>query len=215
MPQINLLSSSYSKKKKKDKPLKIPRAELSKISSSFLPVSYAAIIVLSSIWLILSFVVLKERKELANLEKKERALSASPQEINQLILKKDSLNKKIVLLDKLSSRNFFWSDKLRQIAEFIPDGVWLREISLDRKILKVEDSKKKEVSLPLYLLNIKGGAFAYKIQDAINLIGQFNNSLKQDEQFTKDFSNVKLETVAKSTIAKTDIMNFEFKLDLR
>ncbi|MDP2940175.1 MAG: hypothetical protein Q8O13_08870 [Candidatus Omnitrophota bacterium] len=215
MPQINLLSSGYSKKKR-IKSFEPTRIDIAKSISFFLPVSYIVIIILVCIWLILSFISFKDRNELKALEKRLVAASADPKEISEISLKKDSLRRKMELLENLSTRKFFWWDKLSQIAEFMPDGVWLTEISLEKSTPSVSDKKKeKEIIMDEYVLIIKGSAFAYKIQDAVNLIGKFNNSLKQDEKFAKYFSDIILSNVAKSSVGKTDIMNFEFQLILR
>jgi Tfp pilus assembly protein PilN len=215
MPQINLLTTASSKKKKV-KALESPSIELTKVTSAFLPFFYLTIAILVFIWLILSFVVIKDKKELALLEKKRSSLSASPKEISEINQKKEQLTKKSLLLDDLSSVKFFWAEKLARIAEFIPDGIWLTEISLDRINLPSSEAKKEKDSQPdKYVLKLRGCAFAYKIQDAVTLIGEFNNLLKADEKFFKDFSEITLKNVAKSSIAKTDIMNFEFNLFLR
>ncbi len=220
MPQINLLLSGVGKKKKV-KSLEIPSIELTKVNSVFLPISYLAIAFLLFIWLIISFVIVKDKRELVALENKKSKLTASPQEINLANLKKQQLTTKSALLDELSSRKFFWFEKLARVALFVPDGVWLNEISLDKDNTPsspAEAKKEKnagELPLDKYILTIKGSAFAYKIQDAVTLIGKFNNLLKEDKNFAKDFSEVTLSGVSKSSISKTDIMNFEFNLNIR
>ena len=215
MPQINLLPTVPGKKKKA-KSLEIPKVELTRVTSVFLPISYIVIAILVFVWLIFSFFVLKDKKELAALDKKTGNFSVSPQEIQKINLKKEQLKSKVALLEALSSRKFLWAGKLESIAEFVPEGIWLTEVSLDILIMPSSNtSKEKENKQDRYMLTIKGSAFAYKIQDAVSNIGKFNNLLKENESFFKDFVAVELNNVAKATIGKTDIMNFEFDLSIR
>ncbi len=215
MPQINLLIASTGKKKKV-KPSEALQIELPKVASNLLPFLYVIIAVLMIAWFILSFVIMKDKKELANLGKKKGNFSVSISEIKQVSLQKELLKKRVELLESLSSRKVFWSSKLEQVAEFIPQGVWLTEISLDKLEPATKGTKKdKESQLDKFMLSIKGSAYAYKIQDAVSYIGNFNNLLKNNEDFARDFSAIELSNVAKSSIGKTDIMNFEFGLSLK
>lgn len=218
MPQINLLLTDSSKKKKV-KSLESRKEELSRASSAFLSISYVAIGILVFVWLVIAFLVFKDKRELSILEKRKNNLTASPQEISQINLKKEQLNERLALLSDLSSRKFLWAQKLERISEFIPDGIWLTEISLDRVTSPAADAKKektksKDIAADKYIFVIKGRAFAYKIQDAVTLIGNFDNLLKEDKDFSQDFSEIKLSNVAKASISKTDFMSFEFDLFL-
>ncbi len=215
MPQINLLVT-VAGKKKKAKSLESPQIEIAKVAPFFIPISIVMSVVLIICWLILSFFTIKDKKELAALENKKGNLTASVQEIKETSSKREMLSKKVELLDNLSSRKVFWSEKLKNIADAVPQGVWLTEISLDK--LNIFPKEKKEEGngqADKFMLTIKGRAYAYKIQDAVTYIGKFNNLLKEDESFFKDFTSVELSSVAKSSVGKTDIMNFEFSLNLR
>ena len=217
MPQINLLLTASSRKKKVKSP-EAPKAELAKAIAIFLPISYAAVTILVLIWLILSFLVMRDKKEFAILDQKKSNLSVSPQEIQQVALKKEQLKNKTELLENFSSRKFSWSEKLEKIAEFLPEGVWLTQISLDQLAMlsgEAEKDKGDIILLNKFRLTIKGSAYAYKIQDAVSSIGKLNNLMKEIEEFSKDFTEIKLFNVAKASIGKTDIMNFEFNLSVR
>ncbi len=217
MPQINLLLTAAGKKKKA-RSWEGPKAELTSAAPAFVPILYVIIAILLLVWLVLSFIITKEKRELSILEKKVNSLTVSPAQIKNINLNKEQLSNKAVLLENLSSRKFFWAEKLEKISDFVLRGIWLTEISLNKLVSAATDSKKekgKENQPDRYMLTIKGCAFAYKIQDAITLIGKFNNLLKEDEDFSQDFSKIKLNNVAKSLIGKTDIMNFEFNLILR
>jgi Tfp pilus assembly protein PilN len=217
MPQINLLLTASSKKKKA-KALEVSKVELTKAISIFLPISYVAVAILVLVWLIFSFLVMRDKRELAILDQKKSSLTVSPQEIQQVALKKEQLNNKMELLENFSSRKFIWSEKLEKISEFLPDGIWLTEISLDQLAFSSSEEKKdkeKIVLLNKFMLTIKGSAYAYKIQDAVSSIGKFNNLMKETEEFSKDFSEITLFNVAKASIGKTDVMNFEFNLMVR
>jgi Tfp pilus assembly protein PilN len=116
---------------------------------------------------------------------------------------------------------FIWSEKLEEISRVIPFGVWLTSISLEkRRASDTENSFESRTFKFLGLMGqskgqylvflIKGNAVAPTIPQEIDLIGKFNEALKKSELFFKDFYDVELKNVAKSSIANTDVMSFEF-----
>lgn len=160
------------------------------------------------IWVIMGLKISKYSKELNELEKKEASLTVDPQKLIKLNEDKESLLKRLDFLEKLAEKKFLWSEKLNRIAELIPDGVWLTEIYSVEKI--TIDSSTKKSKGEQFIISIKGRAVASRIQDAIELVGLFLDKLKKDNIFSKDFLEIKLESVTKGIIANRDIMNFEF-----
>jgi hypothetical protein len=215
MPQINLLSSTLSKKPKQVKNFDLPKVD---VLSLFRPV-FTATIPLLAIFIVISLVLFvfagKKSSDLAKLTEKEKGLVVDPQELVKLNQRKSALQKKIALLSELSSQNFYLVDKLNDINDCLPNGVWFSQISLEQRkaapvssgtTVKMEDAVDR---VGHRFLTIKGSAIAPQIDDAVSFIGEFVNTLKQKTAFSQDFAEIKLNAIYKSSIGKTDVMNFE------
>jgi len=208
MPQINLLSPTLGKSLKKVKQKKTSQPQIATpLSKMHYPIA-AILILLVISWIITSVRIGKYNNELKKLKEKEANLTINPQEISALDQKKKDLLKRQDFLERLTEKKFLWAEKLDRITELIPEGVWLTEISSEKKlnIDPVTRRSKGEESVIL----LKGRAVAVQIQDAIELVGQFFDKLKNDEVFYRKFKEIKLDSVKKGVFSNRDIMNFEF-----
>ena len=208
MPQINLLSPSHGKKVKKAKFEEIsPEKKGPPLTLvNFFIVIIAVLMVL--VWLIMGVRINKYSRELTALEKKEKTFAVEPQRLIKLNEQKEALSKRLKFLEKFAEKKFSWTDKLGKITEFIPEGVWLTDLATDRKIDIDIDGQtiKQEQSL----ISIKGRAVSQAIQEAVDLVGVYLDSLKKDDDFSRDFKEIKLNSLTKGAILNRDIMNFEF-----
>jgi len=208
VPQINLLSPTSSKSLKKAKKTKTPELETAKpLTIAYFPVCLILAFLVMS-WIITAVGISKANSELKNLKQKQANLTVNPEEINALDEEKKTLLKRLDFLERLTEKKFLWSEKLDRIAELIPEGIWLTDISSDKK-LNIDPVTRKAGGEE-DVISIKGRAVAIQIQDAIELIGQFLEKLKNDEIFSNNFKDIKLDSVNKGVILNRDIMNFEF-----
>lgn len=153
----------------------------------------------AAIWGFLFVTVSKERRTVADLDKKIGSLATSPKEIDAIRQQRSALEKKINLIDTLSSRQFFWFQKMQQLADLIPNGVWLTSL---------QSSQKGDT----VTLIIRGTSVAVKIDDAVSLIRDFITNLRKNDDFAKDFKNIELRQgdIAKTAIGGMDVMRFAF-----
>jgi len=125
------------------------------------------------------------------------------------------LEKKARLIDQLSSRQFFWFQKVQLLADIIPDGVWLTRVySREEKRAQParRSSRQQEAddqAGQATVLVVQGTAVAYKIQDAVALVGTFIKNLQGSEAFAGDFKEIKLNNIAKTSIGEMDVMKFD------
>ena len=213
MPQINLLLSSSRKKTTKviisPQDLKL---DLSKIYPAALKHSAISFGICLLIWLILFFSNAQKTKALSDYEEKVTVLTRSPKEVEEIIKERAVLEKKIKLMDTLFYRKFFWHEKLTLLSDLIPDGIWLTDISSqEENAISPQRVGRSMIGVgQKTILVVKGTAVAPKIQDAVSLIGDFIKNLQENSEFSKDFVNIKLNTVVKGSIGGTDVMQFDF-----
>jgi len=218
MPQINLLYPTQGKKMPKTKlAFALPKIEVdaSAIAKSLAPALTPLIVVLICASLGLFYFSNQKANELAKIDKKATAVKIDPQEALKFKNQQEALEKKISLLEELSSHEFFWVDKMDDLSDCLPRGVWLNDLSLNKKKITQEVAKGKNEESEQTILTIKGSAIAQRIEDAVSYIGEFVNALKQKPSFSKDFSEIKLNAIYKGTIGKSDVMNFELVCLLR
>ena len=214
MPQINLLSTGSKKKIAPSKPSASEFADFFLIRRPLLIRSFVCFAVTASLWVAFSYSITKSERTLLELENKVNVLGTNPKEIEKLKDERAALEKKVELIDRLSSRKFFWFEKFEIIANLIPNGVWLTEISSKQEKPLVEKIDGKQVLSSIgkekTILVVKGTAVADKIQNAVGFIGDFIKNLQVNWKFSKDFLEIKLNNATKENIGGLDVMKFDF-----
>lgn len=219
MPHINLLSPGTSAKKIETKiiPSAVSKINIPQILPGLLgrcAVCTGAIVV---VWLILAFQISIQEKKLSVASRDTEGLSAYPSKMEAMKKEKEGLEKKALLIDQLSSRQFFWYEKLDLISFLIPQGVWLTDISLRKEKMSAKEmAALKGVGIEQKtILVVRGTAVAYKIEDAVGLVGSFIHILQGNEQFAKGFKEIKLNTATKGTLGGLDVMRFDLFCEVK
>ncbi|GEM_PF-1406549 len=220
MPQINLLSVGGKKKVISAHPSLVFSVDFSEIIPSLLIRSGICLGLTVILWTILGAGISKNVATLNGLEEKVKVLGANPKEIEKIKSERVILEKKISLIDSLSSRKFFWFEKFEILAGLVPNGIWLTEVSTSEDRIsaekiaaiknKVQNANKEKVALV-----VKGVAVADEIQNAVGLIGDFIKGLQANWKFSKDFTEIKLNNATKETIGGIDVMKFDFICESR
>ncbi|HOY09365.1 MAG TPA: PilN domain-containing protein [Candidatus Omnitrophota bacterium] len=195
MIEINLVPPQLKKKKKARSAAHEPAAGLSKHAV----IGYASLlIVLLALGAgALQFMIsmkLAERKRLMS-----ELAELVPQKINteRYTGQIKELNGKLAPLEKiLGNRDFMWSQKLNEISDNLPRGVWLTKMQLEQGVL---------------LIN---GSAVSKTQTEMIGVHSFNTSLKDNDAFMKDFSEIELEYIKSRTINGTPVADFTIRVDL-
>ena len=226
MPQINLISPVPKKSERSSAPSDSSTHHLFGLEEVRIPLIKHSVIcaaVLSLVWIFLSINVHSKTTSLNNIKDEVKALETNPKEIESLRSERAALEKKVKLIDSLSSRKFFWHEKLSLIGDLILDGIWMTDISSKKERVLIKDSKNKppkgnkknKADPAVYeertVLIVRGTAVAYKIQDAVIQVGNFIKLLQNNDDFAKDFREIKLNTTSKGTFGGLDVMIFEIQ----
>jgi len=114
----------------------------------------------------------------------------------------DSVNKEIAvlkakmnILDQLTKRKFLWTEKLNQLSDLVLPGIWFTHV--------YTDSENR--------LIIEGSVFS-KSEEAMASVGKFMKNVKDNQQFFKDFKNIKLESVQRKNKEERDMVDFKIAL---
>ena len=114
----------------------------------------------------------------------------------------DSVNKEIAVLkskmsvlDQLTKRKFLWTEKLNQLSDLILPGIWFTHVYTDSENRLIIE-----------------GSVVSKSEEAMASVGKFMKNLKDDQQFFKDFKNIKLESVQRKNKEERDMVDFKIAL---
>jgi hypothetical protein len=195
MIEINLLPSGLREKKK------VPVEQLFQ-KKSILTILGALILLHLFLYAVTSITA----KRLNILERNWQGLSPKRAELSKLSGELTEIDKKVPLIDQLISNRILWSKKLNEISDLLVPGVWLNELSLQKKEMKDKGT--------LDCLVIRGSA-ASRTKNEPVLIAKTMQSLKDSSSFSADFAEIELGPIKKKLIKQTEIMDFilisEFK----
>lgn len=212
MPKINLISHD-SKKKTTVSPLKPTPHDFKRSLKKTFILSLPGVVVILITWGYLVSQIAQREAKLRTFAGVSEIFENNKNQMDELKIKLTSLKGKIAIMEDISSRQIFWYEKFARLADMIPEGIWLSEVSL-----RQEKSSAKELTQDdlrggfggKTVLLIKGVAVAPKIQDAIALIGEYIKRLQDHKDFISEFEDIKLNTATKSTMGSLDVMRFDF-----
>jgi hypothetical protein len=102
-----------------------------------------------------------------------------------------SLTKKINLISDVTVRkSVLWAPKFNAISDALPKGLWIRKMTLDKNGLSME------------------GSVVSKTKNEINNVGLFISSLKQSNDFMKDFSSLEVNSIQRDKNNSVDVTDF-------
>ena len=105
-------------------------------------------------------------------------------------------NKLKAVKEVTEEKKILWAEKLNQISDSLPRGVWLKELSL------VDDA-----------LMIQGSAVS-KENDEILSVHKFASNLKGNENFKKNFSEIEMAIHKTHKLGMTSIADFSIDAGL-
>ena len=94
------------------------------------------------------------------------------------------------LVQEILAQRINWAEKLNKLSLCLPSGVWFDEISFLNKAF-----------------TLKGSVVSLQ-KEEINLINNFVESLKKDNNFFTNFSNLELGSMQRKTIGSYDVVDF-------
>ena len=208
MIELNLLPEELKKKKK--------RIELPEIP--FIPIGLVLIGTLVVIQLLLSGWIAITRAQISSLEKTWQELAPKKTELDSIKKRISTTSKKAQVIEYLIDKRMSWARLLGELSDSVTNDVWLTSLSYDEKIEAPEketsrdSSKNKIKSKPktykTSTLTISGSASG-KGEEGTAYIARFIQSLKNNKDFFKNFSDVELVSIKQGSVADLDVMNFK------
>ncbi|MBU1087416.1 MAG: hypothetical protein KKD05_07845 [Candidatus Omnitrophica bacterium] len=195
MIEINLLPAEY----------KVLRKSTSKnVPVNLILISSNAVLLV--VLLIVTGMNLSRTLTLNAINTRLEGLAPEQQKIIALQRRMQSLKSTNALFSPFVNNRFLWSKKLYFLDELILPGIWLRNISLERKII----NPMLDPNYPGNSINhLKIGASVVSItRDEMGIIGKLIRRLKTSDEFINEFSNIELEGVVSRSIASIEVMDF-------
>jgi hypothetical protein len=104
-------------------------------------------------------------------------------------------------------KRFSWAKKLNALSDSMAPGIWLSDLEYDERPLSNNNSAKGAVSIPGKLI-ISGYAAGIGEQ-GLALIGKFVKSLKENNAFYSDISDIDLVASKSDKVESQEVMNFK------
>jgi len=114
--------------------------------------------------------------------------------LNQLEALRAAQGKQLKHSQELIDERLSITEKLNRLNTLVPDEIWLTNVSFQSK------RARSRTSRPQQYLQISGLAYNASGTGHINMINQFLTRLKQDEEFSKDFEEIKLESASRDQL---------------
>jgi len=101
------------------------------------------------------------------------------------------LKKKFKMISDMTTRkSVLWAPKFNAISDALPRGLWLRKMILDKVDLTME------------------GSVVSKSQNEINNVGLFISTLKQNNDFMKDFYSLEVNSIQRGKNNAVEVTDF-------
>ena len=101
------------------------------------------------------------------------------------------LQNKINSIEKIKSdKRILWSQKLNDIGDNIPRGVWLNKISINEAVLLID------------------GSAVSKTRDEMTSVGNFVANLKRTSSFMNGLKNMELGSIQRRQFKSIDMVDF-------
>ena len=212
MIEINLLPEERRKKQERFKRIDFTGLKLEKTAILGIIGAVFGVLLITQITIVIVGIFVSGGAK--SLEKQYEAIASQKKEADALRVQINTVNSKVRAIDELMVNRFSWAKKLDDLNDSMIPGVWLSELSYDEKqetkvlVQKADGSGKtagrKSVSRYLtlagYALNTSGEGNA--------TIGKFIKSMKNNEAFYGDFSDIQLGYTKLAKIEGQDVVVF-------
>jgi len=206
MIEINLLPEEMKKKVSPFAKLNFSVFNLQKLPVLSIAAGFAGLLVVVQVLVIV--MSLYSKFTLASLTKKYDAIAPKKREADALKAKSDAITKRVNAIDELMGKRFSWAKKLNALSDSMTPGIWLSEMDYDeRPGANVKAAKGQASGMPGRLL--LNGYAAGVGEQGLALVGKFIKSLKENETFYSDFSDIELVASKSDKAEGQEVMNFK------
>jgi Tfp pilus assembly protein PilN len=154
--------------------------------------------VLLAVHILLTGVALATKMHIAGRAKKWEHLSGEKQNIDAVMRELNANRDKLKSIKEISEGKILsWSRILNVISDSIPKGVWLRQISVEDKILLVQ------------------GSAVSKVRSEMSSVGGFVARLKESEYILNNFEDFEVGSIQRRRDTTVGVADFSFSLNLQ
>ena len=153
-------------------------------------IGVSALLILASLYFLLAGWVVSQEHSLKKWLAEKSQLEIPLKEVTQLKQEIQVLQDHFQKAEKILSRSFLWSKKLNQISDLLVSGIWLTELTLQKKTLTQGGTVVSTESA----LIISGRAYS-KSHEETALVGRYLSVLKSDQDFFQHFKDIQVENI--------------------
>lgn len=161
--------------------------------------------------LVLTAIVGIQEAALKGAERELTGLDASWQETKQLKNSIRLLQGKVSMAEELLSHSLLWSKKMNEIGDLIQPGLWLTKIELQKRSVT---GSSGDVLTEDVLFLIQGRVYS-KEGGETAIIGKYIKALKGDENFSRDFGDIRLENIRSHQLGGVPVAEFMLECPLK
>jgi Tfp pilus assembly protein PilN len=162
--------------------------------------SLAVIVIINMFF---GIVLMNKKAVVANLEKRYKIYQDLQGDIKGMDENVAYLNREFALLERFFPKKFFWSEKLLELSKKLPEEIWFQRLS-------ISGEKTKET------LKINGSVANLSLEEKpLAILNRFIKTLKDDQSFSENFSEIRLIDVKSSSINNKEILEFNLELPIK
>ena len=182
MIEINLLPDGLKRKPRK------PGIDLeSKETLYFIPLAFVVLII---IHILLAATFIFQNMQSGILNKRWQRMESQRKALENFRSESAQLSGDAAALQQINAKSIKWAPKLNKLSLDLPAGIWFRSISIVSGML---DIRASVISLQ---------------KSEMNVINQFLDNLKKDNDFFADFTKLDLNSLEKKAIGGYEIADF-------
>ncbi len=149
-------------------------------------------------------------------------------QVEELLVEQDRLAQKEAAIAEITAGRTVWSHEMHQLAELVPDEIWLQDMRLGQRRRPVMVQKPNPNTargqpptitvvemrtFPAVLLT--GYALSPYREEGVRLVGQFITNIKQDPEFALHFAEPEMKTIERRDFEEHTVMQFVMDVEIR
>ncbi len=195
MIEINLVPEHLRKKRK---PSHVAKNQFTLPQETFLGIAVGFALLLIFFHLLLQGLIFMKLVKQKNLKKEMEGISQDKNTADQMIQELRTTQSKLNSLEGIVGENkFSFSQKLNEISDNLPKGVWLNKILLEEGTLLIQ------------------GSAVSKNRTEILYVHSFTSKLKNSRRFMSNIKNIELGLIKSRKINNTQLADFHISTFLK
>ncbi len=156
------------------------------------------LVFLFSIHFILQMMVFAKYTQYKRNQKQWARILPEKQKADIIIFELRDLQEKIKSIEKVrTEKRILWSQKLNEISDTLPRGVWLNKMSVNQTVLLID------------------GSVVSKSKDEMASVSSFASNLKNNSKFMQGLKSLELGSMQRRQIKAVDLADFIITVKLQ